>query len=192
MKYLFPIAFLLMIVFNIYLIHLNYNQNTHNLINNGYISDYQYLKQTNDAYLFYNNNLLNNISLITEALDSVSIEEIVYFNNTPKLVFIFSNYDCSTCVQDQLDLISKSKFTKENIYVLCNNHTEKDMNLIRRYFLKDSRINLLRIIDNYDNKINFPYYFILDSTLLMKKFFIPSKDDTTYTQQYFSAIENLL
>jgi len=131
-----------------------------------------------------------NMEMIT--LSGVKVKLVDVFN-TRKLVIRYSKLSCNSCVENEFELLKEfvKKIGANNIVMITD--YENTGNLFR--FL---RINKMEDFDVYltqDHELqsvlefhNMPYYFILDSRLILKSIFIPNKEDNEFTKSYFNSI----
>lgn len=130
------------------------------------------------------------LRLWNEKDDEIELKQLV---NTPKLIYMFSQLSCHSCIENEISLLKKfaGKIGEENIILITN---YSDIN----YMYKFKRINELdrfQIFNLKDNFIhsklaleNVPYYFIIENDLTTKALFVPDKSLNELTVRYYNLI----
>lgn len=158
-----------------------YNETIYNL--NLAIADEKDQTQSliiNEHIRFINNNLnfKKEKFLFKNETDSISLSALVT-KHDKLLVFRYSELNCMVCVdQELLELRKKISENKLKIIIITTYGEMHDLFLFKRtnqlidvdiYNLKESFVNLPI------EKNNIPYYFVLDSSFILKDLFIPNK-----------------
>ncbi len=107
------------------------------------------------------------------------------------LVLRYSESNCSDCIKAELNAVLKNKElfvndiyiiahyrNKRDLYVFYRDIQNKGLKNIKMYLLPDKDLNIPA------DKLNMPYYFCIDSTLLITNFFIPQKDKPKLSENY--------
>jgi uncharacterized HAD superfamily protein len=169
----------------------------------GLIKEYK-SKQIIDS--LENNFLINNVVKQLEnsgaILNNVMIED---FNNKTyqlkelikdrsKLIFMFSELNCQTCIDMQLPNIEQlsKDIGAENIILLASYSNKRDL-------VQFARINNIKLeIYNFDKSeieiplidTNVPFFFILNPNLTSTCFFIPEKSMPKHTIAYLNIVKH--
>ncbi len=132
------------------------------------------LKVKNNKLLFYN--------------DTIFLSELCC--NHTCLIFRFSLFNCSMCVNSVLEKI-KDIFPnyKDNTKIVFM-YDSVNGRITENMFGKMPYMSLKEdILGIPMEKINIPYMFILDSTLVVKQFFVPEKSMPELTDTYLNIIK---
>ena len=196
-KYLYPIAIIVLIVFNLYMSvkykrtiikttnlieELRYNNENHEFI----ISSLR-----KNRKIFYSNEdtKVTNLSISDIKGNMYKLKEIV--TNDKYLVLYFDENACSLCVEKELELMKQYFYdVKERIIILTNFKNYKDY----FNFIETNKIDFK--IFNMNNKklgykienVSLPYVFILDPSMKAEYFFIPDKNLKGWSDDYYEAI----
>lgn len=113
----------------------------------------------------------------------------------PKLVFRFTEYDCSDCVEAQLGMIAQltNSIGKENVVFLVSYSSNHALSLLKQnYHLKGVMFNVgLQALQNWDIEgLNTPYCFIADRDGLYN-FFVPVKSIPTLSAIYYNNVQSM-
>lgn len=161
-------------------------------------------KQLNDSLQnrFILNNLVQNLENSGALLDNITIEDFnnktyqlkELINERSKLIFMFSELNCQTCIDMQLPNIEQlsKDIGAENIILLASYSNKRDL-------FQFARINRIKLeIYNFDkNDIqipiidsNVPFFFIINSNLTSNCFFIPEKSLPKHTISYLNIVKH--
>lgn len=166
----------------IYILKQN-NNKTESVLSN--IIQYKYWKELESTGLkLTNHNIKDRDSVI-------NLKEII--GKTPKLIFKFSETDCSECVKSEvinLDILSK-EVGSENIIILTGFSNPKNFLLFRT----KSETNIRAY--NMENQIlglpieteNYPFLFIVDSSLNVNSIFVPFKEAPVLSEKYYNIVK---
>lgn len=156
-------------------LHLEYN----NLKNN-------YFLQLNDNLSFINPNK----KIIDIFGDTLSLKDIMF--HKPKLVFSFSTFACSSCVESAIERLEniETGVGCENIILLTNYESVRDLVV----FYKRTKLNypIYRINDEFFNlgvdKIHLPYFFVLKDDFRIQDIYIVDQINLNVTKKYLEII----
>ena len=112
--------------------------------------------------------------------------------NKAKIIFVFSSFQCSFCIDHLLATINKNKafIGENNILLLGQFRNDSD-------FLKFKEINKIEVpfFNIYDKNfelpvddLDYPYIVITDSSLIPKSIFVPEKNYPKYVDIYLKEI----
>ncbi|WP_269243371.1 hypothetical protein [Flavobacterium limnophilum] len=129
-----------------------------------------------------------NLPLIDIEGNTVLVKNIIKANS---LVLRFSELNCGECINAEINALvnNKNKIKKNviliayyqdrrNLFVFFKDFQNKGLTNIQMYLLPNEA--LLIPLD----KLNIPYYFCINSNLIMNNFFIPQKDKSTLSKVY--------
>lgn len=110
---------------------------------------------------------------------------------TNSLVFRFSELNCRECIDAEIDALvnSKDKIKKEVILVAYY-QTPRDLFVFYKEFQKKGLTNIKmylfpdKVLPTSIDKLNTPYYFCVNSNLIMNNFFIPQKEKPILSKVY--------
>lgn len=135
------------------------------------------------------NNKINNcyIDEYLDSKDSIQLSDVL--DVTHKLVFFFSESNCSECVKSELQNLAKFSniIDKENIVIISsfNNNRKRWMREVPYKILNVRNQKLGLILESK----NTPFYFLLDNKLEAMSVFIPIKEYPALTERYFEIIK---
>ena len=148
------------------------NQVQEQLIKNLYKNE---LQKINNSEIYYKNTLIE--------IKNLTID-------SPVLIYRFSLFNCSPCVNFTLDKLKEHfpDFSTNNRIMLI--YDDENMRISESMFGK----NIYVTKDRYSlglpmEKINIPFMFILDEDLITKQFFVPEKGMPSLTDEYLSIIK---
>lgn len=109
------------------------------------------------------------------------------------LILHFSSLDCSVCVDSVFKCLEESGINSSSFAILCNiSSNSRNVGILKeRYNFKGRVYKILSrqgVLNDLDNRIHKPYFFVLDSSLCLKDFFIPTKYDTDRLKKYLDYI----
>lgn len=137
----------------------------------------------------YSNELqkVNNGKLFLKSMP-VKLQEIIL--NSPILVFRFSLFNCTACVNFGLDKLQEyfKDFASNNRIILI--YDDENMRVSGSMFGKMPYVTKDRYILGLPmEKSNTPFIFLLDSDMKAKQFFVPEKEMPSLTDEYLSIIK---
>lgn len=134
--------------------------------------------------------VLKNIFVTNEQGVKVSLNTL--FDKRPKLVLRYSEINCMTCVDSSLVYIEKYKniIGPENIIILASYQRQQDINTFKRVSKVHFKVYNTQnnIISLPTEKLNSPFLFVTDQTLVAQGVFLPEKTIPKLTEMYFQII----
>lgn len=120
--------------------------------------------------------------------EKINLHEVV---NGNKLILNFSELNCNTCVDEQIEYINEYAdligVSNVLIFVTCN-----DYSLVRKLKkmnnLKFELFNLGDSLSNVIRDIGFPYFFVIDESMRINSIFIPEKNNKKLTFTYLDSV----
>jgi hypothetical protein len=183
----------------VHLYILNNTQKEMNLILNHEIermakeNEMAFMHQGNRKYeiMFNGRCLATSQKVIKESGDSVPLDQL--FRGS-KLVFRYSELNCNTCIDKQIDILKKyaAKIGNDNIILFVSSSNS-------RYRIQFKKVNNIHFpiyelssdLEKQLPNIDLPYYFIMEkNNLRINSFFIPQKEIHQLTEEYFRGILN--
>jgi hypothetical protein len=155
------------------------------------------LDQALDKSFLYSGYLfLDKQSIYTNELDSSVAFKSIFFSSIPKLVLRLNSTFCDDCLKQELpNLISLSRVIgEENIILLCSFKNMPGLSKFKK--IKEIPFKLFNstndkiFTESIDQYIDFPYYFITDSSGMATSFFVTSTSSRT-SEIYYSAIKKI-
>jgi hypothetical protein len=151
------------------------------------------LAQTRDYYLNlelkYNNIKIDEtLKLVDEKGRTFTIKEML---TRKKIVFRYSELQCNVCVENQITSLKKykDKIGVDNILILADYTNFRNLILFKRLNALDIAVYSLSKKMNIElEEENFPYFFIVDNSLVAKDYFIPIKEIKNYTDNYLNTM----
>jgi hypothetical protein len=133
-------------------------------------------------------NIDSTIVLSDENNNRIFLKQLA--NKKPRLTFKYSVLNCNVCVDEQLALLKKAseKIGSENIIILANYNSPRDLSQFVRMNQIDFKVFNLHNIEFTAVDKGLPYYFILDESFSLKLLFIPIKGDNSLVQLYFNKV----
>ena len=187
MKYLYPIAIIVLLLFSI----INFT-NRNKLKQHITICDVKNQKLKNDINVYINSFL--GLSTKNQRLEMVSVTgDTISFMNAKKnsLVFYFPPLECKTCIdQNIFEIISFAKrMDSKKMYVITNKENERYMKIVSRVN-KNTNVNF----GFFSNPITIPKscYFIVFESGKVSNAFYPDKNNFEATQKYLKQAAKLL
>ncbi|MDP3446417.1 MAG: hypothetical protein Q8T08_26465, partial [Ignavibacteria bacterium] len=110
----------------------------------------------------------------------------------PKLVFRYSELNCNICVDSQMDFIKEflNKYGYDNFIMISSYKYKKNILLFKMLNNINNEIYNVEVLDSSLDRLNIPYYFILDEICQPIMFHFPDKIFPEDTKEYFKSIEN--
>jgi hypothetical protein len=137
---------------------------------------------------FQSDRIDSNIVLFDENDNKITLKQLGV--KKPKFIFKYSALNCNSCVDEQITLLKRAskKIGSENILIITDYNTPRELSQFVRLNQIDFRILNLRNIKLTTIDNNLPYYFIIDESYSLKQLFIPIKGNVLLTQQYLDKI----
>jgi len=154
-------------------------------------------KMSNKAedYLFViSNNLQNDNQILSNKLVLIendgSFQVLDSIINEAKLIFRYSNLHCHSCIDKQMDLLSKYSDSIDNDRIILFTYYQnlRDLFLFKRLNHIRFKTYNVKSLDIPCEELQSPYFFVLDKNLKINDSFLPSKKDTILTINYLSTI----
>jgi hypothetical protein len=155
------------------------------IVFNNTLSDMSLLKENILNSWKIENTILTD-SLIKDEDNNVIIKSNL-IKRSPLLIFRFSELNCSTCIQDQLSLLSDLLQSNDINYIIIS-----DYNSIRNLGIF-KRVNAIKVpIYNCKQLLNretiTPYYFVLNKNGTISDFYYPDKKFPEISKEYLKLI----
>ena len=126
--------------------------------------------------------------------DSLSLKEII--SAKKRVVLKVSKLNCGSCIEFELDKLKKGVpgFTDSSIILLADDYTLNEL----RNLKKNNHVDLpvFRLLDSHFHdlsftSLNFPVYFIMDTSLMATHVFFPDKYQEFLTDEYYQIVTYL-
>jgi hypothetical protein len=153
----------------------------------------------NDAYenYFFNdllhfNSNLDNITLVADANQAILLKKMFLENEAEKLICRFSEFYCESCVSYAILKIKNrvDSLGKNNILFLGMYENNTSLKILKsQYNIQDMNVYNTGVLPLPAEKMGFPYYFMLDSTLRVTDVFVPDKAVPELTDRYLKMVE---
>ena len=128
-----------------------------------------------------------------QSLEGDTIYFSQLFENEYKLVFCYSELNCSTCVEKEFENLKKisSEIGVNNIIILASYTNIRDLSVFMRvndnkfpvYKINNNKLGLL--IDKYDS----PYLFVTNRNMIANQIFLPLKEIPLLSDMYYNVIK---
>lgn len=130
--------------------------------------------------------------VINEMGDSINFQSIDFEETL--FVIRFSEFNCSSCITEEMKLVSDIVKSKENIIYLATYTSHTDLLIAKRLMsisLPVFNIPFLAIKNDMEEKM-LPYYFTIDKNYDVKNLFIADPNNAKLTSQYLQYISTIL
>lgn len=158
----------------------------------GYVSGINALiiNQINQQYID-NDTLISETKIVSTSFDTLNLKDILVIG--PRLFLYYTDKECSLCLHKQFEILQgiSDSLNASNIVVLANVKSLREMAItFREYRLGFDIYQILNYqnISHWTNQIGVPFYFISDSTGIMRNTHIPYKELVELTQQYLTTV----
>lgn len=143
---------------------------------------------TSFMFEFQSDKIDKNIVLFDEKENKITLKQLV--QNKPKLIFKYSDLNCNVCIDEQINLLKKAseKIGSENIIILANYNSPRELSQFIRMNQINFKVFNLRNTEFTSVDRSLPYYFILDESFSLNLLFIPIKGNTSLSQLYFNKV----
>jgi len=137
-----------------------------------------------------------NSMVFNEDGDSLYLKSIF---QSPKLVLRIDGRYCENCIVEQIELIKKNiNYLSENVIGIATYDNIRTMKVLKvnyainfpLYFINAA--NSASILPKEFEQLNFPYVFLLNSSLKCSYIFSPSNQFTDISNQYYAHINHIL
>jgi hypothetical protein len=135
------------------------------------------------------NHILRNVQGNINDNDNISLKPLL--SDNVKLIFRFSEYHCSMCIENALmPLVKYSKIIGvENIIILASYKNARTLNIFIKKNAPGIKVfNTKEKLDIPMEEWDTPYFFIADNTMKAQLIFIPVKEIVGYTEEYLKII----
>lgn len=139
--------------------------------------------------LKFNDSKMNNELMLTDEKGKTC--KLTEKLNRKKLIFRYSELQCNVCIEQQIASLKKykNKIGTDNILILADYSNFRNLIVFKRINSLDIPIyNLSKKMPLERERINIPYFFIADNTLIAKDYFIPIKEIKNYTDNYLNTM----
>lgn len=156
------------------------------------------MKVLSNFHLIFQNAIMKNEGLkispnfILEKENSECVKLSELLSDEPTLIFRYSDLNCNTCVEAEFKNINQylDKTNSNRLVILADYKNEDDLFRFKRlnqvempiYNSKNNKLNLPV------EGLNTPYFFIIDSTLVVRSLFIPNKAYPEFSKNYYTNI----
>ena len=116
--------------------------------------------------------------------------EISELINSPKLILRYSLTGCESCIINELELLeTDNRISKDNLYVLI---TGGNSRMLKIFDEQNHSFQILRCenIPIPFDEVGKLYAFVLDSSLVIKDFYIPNNNAPRLSRSYYDAVFN--
>lgn len=146
--------------------------------------EHNFIKEKENDYL----KLDSNLELINVEGRTVLAKDVLKTNS---LIFRFSELNCEECIDAEIDVLlgNQDKF-KKDVILIAYYQNQRDLFVFYKEFQKKGLTNIKMFLspekglDIPIDKINMPFYFCVNSNLIMNNFFIPQKEKPIFSQVY--------
>lgn len=143
-------------------------------------------------YMLTDERMLIDSTLSVQKENKESVHMWNLFQNHPKLVFRYSELNCNVCVEKEVELLKKfiEEIGIQNMLMMTNGRSSSYNGQFKRMNQFDIEIYNVEDLGLKLDKINTPYYFVLDSDWKAKSVFVPSKSLPSQTRAYYDIIKD--
>jgi len=144
------------------------------------------INNISDSFKFDDQKMKSDIFLYTDSHDSIHISNV--FKNGKKLIFRYTVGSCESCVDQEIEYLQKI-FAKnpDDVIILTWYENQRDFIIFKRkHQLKLPIYNVKNIGINHAG--NNPFFFMSDSTLSAKLYFMPMPFFSQLTLSYLNTI----
>lgn len=129
--------------------------------------------------------------LLNEQGKEIPIKKVL--NGESKLVFRFSDDECSSCYEQEFKNLKSINLNKSDVIVLAKLTSINALQILKKNlkipFLIYS-LNTINSSNNINQDLHIPFYFVLDTNLISKFLFIPHRDFENFSKDYYRSIES--
>lgn len=119
------------------------------------------------------------------------------FGKRSVLVFKFSKNNCQSCVDAEIRKLRllKEQVNKDQIVIFASVDLARELTLYRKLYNLD--LLMYKVDEEYNSlndieKLNLPYYYIIEKDLSTSSLFIPEKTKGTLTDTYYKEVVSRL
>jgi hypothetical protein len=152
--------------------------------------------------------VMSNTLLAYDSALNLSLEDAIFLDKygnampkdslsdmLPRLVFRFQTHMCDICINDQLDVINRVPNSADFVMLLPTFHDSRS----RKIYHNNSRdyVKIIELKDDHEilkdiDKLNYPYYFVLNKDFTLSHFFIPVNGLSEFSHRYVKTIAELI
>jgi hypothetical protein len=200
-KEIFFRLLILLLLMNFVLAYVIFMKNTERKLLNLKITEFQTKDKYHKLKIEYYHGVINwlqaaskidispSFILQNEIGDSIQISNLV--NGATKLVFRYSELNCNVCIDSQMDFVKG--FIEKNGYdsfiMISDYNYHKNLLQFKTFNNIQNEIYNVATLDSSLDRLNIPYYFILDKYFRPRMFFFPEKNLPADTKEYFRKID---
>ena len=139
--------------------------------------------------------LTSGVKVKDHANNVYALDSLVAAGGAAKLVFRFTEDNCSECFRAELGLLEEigQAIGKSNIILLVSYSGANDLALIQQQYRITFPLYNIPATDlkaDSGEIANFPYYFVLDRNVLPELVFFPEKSMPGLTRRYFLMVKD--
>lgn len=148
--------------------------------------------KVNLSAVIKNNNKQLNEAKVKDSLGNIhSLQN--YFKQQQKRILVcrFSEYCCSSCVDYAIKYLleKKDSIGQENILFLGGQTNNRLFNREKKlYGIHQMNVGNCTDLGLSIEKISYPYFLVIDSTLKVLNVFVPEKKNESFNNEYFDLI----
>jgi hypothetical protein len=138
----------------------------------------------------------NTFELINEENKEIKIGSIIGDKNI--LIYKISQNNCSSCAESELyplDTLYSRNPQQNQVILLAENYNYRKLKVLKNINKFKYPVYIIKYPDFFRflavEKLNLPYFFVLDSTLEAKMIFIPNKLLPDVSKRYYEQILNI-
>lgn len=130
------------------------------------------------------------LTLQNENGNNVHLSNLV--GKKPKLVFRYTQLNCNICIDSQMGFIKEfvNKYGYDKLIMISNYKYKKNIYQFKTLNNINNEIFNVEILDSALDRLNIPYYFILNKVCQPTIFHFPDKNFPENTKEYFKSIED--
>lgn len=139
----------------------------------------------------HSNLVLKDYSIIDSLSRVRSLREILKVRQRPLLVFRFAEQHCESCVNSAIQIFKKDieSIGAQNILFLGSYRNNKLFNRVKPLYGIDSlKVYNVPELDIPAERSGYPYFFVMQSNLMISDTFIPDKGVVSITNSYLKII----
>jgi hypothetical protein len=180
-----------LVIVNLYLLMSSTELNTKNYPDDGdnlKVGQLIEISRTIDEINTVNKNCI----IIDKNGNELKISDLI---TTTSLILKISKLNCNTCTSQNIDLLQKfcdkHNFSEDKVIIIYQDSNIRDVVLLQRSL--KNKIPIYRIKETNDlqldiDKLNIPYFFLLDSNFQPNLIHVTNKQFPEFTEKYFEII----
>lgn len=114
-------------------------------------------------------------------------------SNDPVLFFRFKETNCDACIQEAMIMlheIPSSYSPSVKIVILCSYSNVRQFYAFANEEKEEFEVYNVDSLPLYIDKLENPYFFVMNQDMRIRNIFIPLKDDSQYTKDYLKCVTN--